>query len=152
MPWCYQICIAKCFYSWRDDLPKNLFKITAEEWKKSTSGWHASLKVKGESSFNTATSKLNLLLGLGEVLHDPLIHLTFFTLQQSFEGQELSSSWGNAPIVLILLDFFVLSSLGRSFSFISYITFRWFRNFWILKLYLRKFLLRLWIQIYRDCR
>ena len=98
-------------------MPKNLFKITAEEWKKSTSGWHASLKVKGESSFNTATSKLNLLLGLGEVLHDPLIHLTFFNLQQSFEGQELSSSWGNAPIVLILLDFFVLSSLGRSFFF-----------------------------------
>ena len=40
-----------------------------------------------------------------------------FNLQQSFEGQELSSSWGNTPIILILLDFFVLSSLGRSLFF-----------------------------------
>ena len=34
MLWRYQICIAKCLYSYGDDLPiKNLFKITAEEWK-----------------------------------------------------------------------------------------------------------------------
>ena len=42
--WRYQICIAKCLYSYRDDLPKNLFKITAEECKKSTSGLRLSLK------------------------------------------------------------------------------------------------------------
>ena len=41
-----------------------------------------------------------------------------FNLQQSFEGQELSSPRGNAPIILILLDFFVLSSfIGRSLFF-----------------------------------
>ena len=28
--WRHQLCIAKCLYSYRDDLPKNLFKITAE--------------------------------------------------------------------------------------------------------------------------
>ena len=44
MPWCYQICIAKCFYSYRDDLPKHLFKITAVKFKKSISGWRESLK------------------------------------------------------------------------------------------------------------
>ena len=44
--------------------PKNLFKITAEEWKKSTSGWHALLKVKGESSFNKAALKLMAALKL----------------------------------------------------------------------------------------
>ena len=44
IPWGYHICIAKCLYSYRDDLPKNLFKITAEEFKKSTSGWRAWLK------------------------------------------------------------------------------------------------------------
>ena len=43
-PWRYQICIAKYLYTYRDDLLKNLFKITAEEFKKSTSGWRASLK------------------------------------------------------------------------------------------------------------
>ena len=36
IPWRYQICIAKCIYSYRDDLPQNLFKITAQEYKKST--------------------------------------------------------------------------------------------------------------------
>ena len=44
MPWRNQICIAKCLYSCRDDLPKNLFKMTAEESKKSSSAWRASLK------------------------------------------------------------------------------------------------------------
>ena len=29
---------------YRDDLPKNLVKIAAQECKKSTSGWRASLK------------------------------------------------------------------------------------------------------------
>jgi len=40
----YRICIAKCLNSYRDDLPKNLFKITAKVCKKSISGWRASLK------------------------------------------------------------------------------------------------------------
>ena len=44
MPWHGQICIAKCLYSFRDDLPKNLLKITAQVCKKSTSGWPALLK------------------------------------------------------------------------------------------------------------
>ena len=43
-PWRYRIYIAKCLNSYRDDLPKNLFKITAQECKMSTSGWRASLK------------------------------------------------------------------------------------------------------------
>ena len=37
MPWRYQICMARCFYAYRDDLTKHLFKITAQECKKSTS-------------------------------------------------------------------------------------------------------------------
>ena len=38
MPWHYQICcIAKCLFSY-------VFKITAQECKKHTSGWRASLK------------------------------------------------------------------------------------------------------------
>ena len=40
----YHICVAECFYSYRDDLPKNLFKVTAQECKKSTSCWRSSLK------------------------------------------------------------------------------------------------------------
>ena len=52
MPWRYQICIAKCFYFHRDDLTKHLFKITAQECKKSTSGWPASLKNVAEYSFS----------------------------------------------------------------------------------------------------
>ena len=36
--------VLKCFYSYRDDLPKKLLKITAEECKKSTTGWLSSLK------------------------------------------------------------------------------------------------------------
>ena len=43
-PWRYRIYIAKCLNSYRDDLRKNLFKITAQECKTSTSGWRASLK------------------------------------------------------------------------------------------------------------
>ena len=35
MPWRHHICMAKWLYSYRDDLPKGLFKITAEECKKS---------------------------------------------------------------------------------------------------------------------
>ena len=42
--WRHQICIAKSLYYYRDDLPKRLFKITAQECKKTTSGWRASLK------------------------------------------------------------------------------------------------------------
>ena len=39
------MCIAKCLYSYRDDLPENLGKTTAQEGKKkSTSSWRASLK------------------------------------------------------------------------------------------------------------
>ena len=44
IPWRYQITIAKCLYSYREDLPKILFKITAQEYKKSTFDWPASLK------------------------------------------------------------------------------------------------------------
>ena len=33
MPWRHQICMAKCLYSYRDDLPKSLFKINAQECK-----------------------------------------------------------------------------------------------------------------------
>ena len=40
----YLIYIAKCPNSYRDDLPKNLFKITAQVCKTSISGWRASLK------------------------------------------------------------------------------------------------------------
>ena len=36
MPWRYQICIANCLYSCRDDLPKILYKLTAQVCKKST--------------------------------------------------------------------------------------------------------------------
>ena len=32
-PWCYLICIAKCIYSYGDDLSKNIFQIAAQEWK-----------------------------------------------------------------------------------------------------------------------
>ena len=42
--WDYHICIAKCLYSYTDDLPENLTKTTAKEFKKSTSGLRASLK------------------------------------------------------------------------------------------------------------
>ena len=35
MPWRHHICMAKWLYSYRDDLPKGLFKITAAECKKS---------------------------------------------------------------------------------------------------------------------
>ena len=44
IPWRYQISVAKCLYSSRDDLSKHLFKITAEECKKSTSGRRTSLE------------------------------------------------------------------------------------------------------------
>ena len=43
-PWRYRIYIAKCLNSYRDDLPKNLFKIMAQECKTSTSSWRVSLK------------------------------------------------------------------------------------------------------------
>ena len=38
--------MAKCLYSFRDYLPKTLFKTTAQVCKKSTSDWRASLKKK----------------------------------------------------------------------------------------------------------
>ena len=37
IPWRYQICITKCLYSSREDLPKKLFKITVQEGKKTFS-------------------------------------------------------------------------------------------------------------------
>ena len=40
-----RICIATCLYTHRDDLPENLGKTTAQEWKKSTSGWRARSKM-----------------------------------------------------------------------------------------------------------
>ena len=39
MLWHHQICMAKVLYSYRDALPKRLFKITARVCIKSTSGW-----------------------------------------------------------------------------------------------------------------
>ena len=45
MPSRFQISIAKSFFCYRDDLHKNLVKIIAQECKKSTSGWRASLKM-----------------------------------------------------------------------------------------------------------
>ena len=45
MPLRHQICMAEVPYSYRDDLPKSLLKVTlAQVCKKSTSGWRASLK------------------------------------------------------------------------------------------------------------
>ena len=44
MPWRYKVCIAYFFYTSRDDLTENLSKVTAQECKKFTSGWSASLK------------------------------------------------------------------------------------------------------------
>ena len=58
MPWRHQICIAKCLLSYRDDLRKNLFKITAEECKKSTSGWRSSLKTSLLTARFSETCKL----------------------------------------------------------------------------------------------
>ena len=55
-----KICIAKSLFYYRDDLPKNLFKIIAQECKKSTSGWRASLKMVATfwtSSINNRCSK-----------------------------------------------------------------------------------------------
>ena len=55
-----KICIAKSLFYYRDDLPKTLFKIIAQECKKSTSGWRASLKMVATfwtSSINNRCSK-----------------------------------------------------------------------------------------------
>ena len=62
-----QICIAKWLYSYRDDFPKNLFKIVAQDCKKSTSVRLASLtnvgayKLPNEESLAAAfrNSRLN---------------------------------------------------------------------------------------------
>ena len=43
-PWRYKICIAWFLYTCRDDLTENFGKTTAQECKKSTSGWRASFK------------------------------------------------------------------------------------------------------------
>ena len=49
-----KVCIAKCLYSYRDDLPKNLFKITAQGCKKKrevsrkhSEGWYFTI-IKGK--------------------------------------------------------------------------------------------------------
>ena len=39
-PWRHHICIDECHYSYRDDLPENLDKTTAQECKTFTSGGH----------------------------------------------------------------------------------------------------------------
>lgn len=44
MPWRHQICIAKCQFSYRGDLPQNLAKLRPKN-KTSSSGWCASLKI-----------------------------------------------------------------------------------------------------------
>ena len=38
MPCSSQICIAKCLYSYIEDLPETFVKTTVQEWKRSTSG------------------------------------------------------------------------------------------------------------------
>ena len=43
-PWRYQICISKCLNYYRDDLSEKIGKTIVQKWKKSTSGWRASLK------------------------------------------------------------------------------------------------------------
>ena len=43
MPWRYHIRFARCLYSYRDDLPETVGRSIAQEWKTSTSGWHAQL-------------------------------------------------------------------------------------------------------------
>ena len=45
MPWRYQICIAKCLFPYRGDLPENFGKTTAQEYKTASSDWRASLKI-----------------------------------------------------------------------------------------------------------
>ena len=62
IPCRFQICVAKSLFSYRDDLPKNLFKNIAQECKKSTCGWSASLKMVATfwtSSINNRCSKKN---------------------------------------------------------------------------------------------
>ena len=44
MFWRYKICITWFLHPCRHDLTENLGKATAQERKKSSSGWHASLK------------------------------------------------------------------------------------------------------------
>ena len=44
MTWRYHICFAMFRYSYTDNLPEKFGKTFAQEWKKSTSGWLASLK------------------------------------------------------------------------------------------------------------
>ena len=63
MPWRHQICIASCLYSYRDNLPKHLFKITAQDRKKSTSGLRASHKTllfKPPNSFSIYSETLTM--------------------------------------------------------------------------------------------
>ena len=56
--------MAKWLYPYKDDLPKGLFKITAEDCKKSTSGWRAhfcvrsSVVIRGETSSGVANSSV----------------------------------------------------------------------------------------------
>ena len=44
MTCCYHICIPKCVFSRRDNLPENLLKSTPQDCNTSTSGWRVSLK------------------------------------------------------------------------------------------------------------
>ena len=64
MPWRHQIYIAKCLYSYRDNLPTNLFQITAEGYKKSTSSWRRGSKtavlLKRPSLLLNIVTKLNI--------------------------------------------------------------------------------------------
>ena len=56
MPCRYQICIAECLYSYRVDLPKNLFKITDEELKKSPLPVDVRRSKKSRLKLHTPTS------------------------------------------------------------------------------------------------
>ena len=71
MPCRFQICIAKSLFSYRDDLPKNLFKIIAQECKKSTSGWRASLKMVAALKTSSINSRFFQKNGTYCAMHHP---------------------------------------------------------------------------------
>ena len=57
MPCRYQICIAECLYPYRVDLPRNLFKITDEEFKKSPHPVDVRRSKKSRLKLRTPTSE-----------------------------------------------------------------------------------------------
>ena len=81
MPWCHQICFAKCLYSKRRDLPKHLFQDTVQKSKNFTSGWRACSKRR--CFFKTHLIKPFTQTFLG-VRHEILPH----------EAEVAAVSWG----------------------------------------------------------